>query len=150
MLDKIITREFCLIPDWDDHAHCRCRFAGEGLRAHHVQRKQMSPLGTLHLQTISITYLKSIQLIGIRLYLIPYKIHTECPKIYRKYVPHLLKYTANLYLNSTDFSVNFETLSNMTDTCIIKSREASSGNRCLIRLCSILILLYTLKKIATI
>ena len=26
----------------------------------------------------------------------------ECPKIYRKSVLHLLKYTANLYLSSTD------------------------------------------------
>ena len=34
---------------------------------------------------------------------------TECPKIYHKYVLHLLKYTTNLYLSR--FAVNFGTLS---------------------------------------
>ena len=38
---------------------------------------------------------------------------TECPKIYRKSVLHLLKYTANLYFKPMQyrFAVNFETLS---------------------------------------
>ena len=35
--------------------------------------------------------------VGIRKFLLS---HTKCPKIYRKYVMHLLKYTANLYLSS--------------------------------------------------
>ena len=37
---------------------------------------------------------------------------TECPKIYRKYVLYLIKYTTNLYLQMQyRFAVNFETLS---------------------------------------
>ena len=38
--------------------------------------------------------------------------YTECPKIYRKSILHLLKFTANLYLGrcSTYFALNFGTL----------------------------------------
>ena len=40
-----------------------------------------------------------------------YKI-TECPKMYRKTVLHLLKHTVNLHLNMQyKFAVSFETLS---------------------------------------
>ena len=44
-----------------------------------------------------------IEWLRIRLFL-QQKIYTECPKIYRSILKHLLKYTANLYLSrcSTD------------------------------------------------
>ena len=55
---------------------------------------------------------------------VPVTVHTECPKIYRKYVLQLLRYTANLYLCMIQyrFAVNFGTLSM---NCL---REAAKKN----------------------